>query len=275
MKLVQRLGNQPLAIHRREAGVVADLIRSGADETAFFGEVDEPDRDRPPYECQGGIAIIPVRGILLPGAGFGGYWFSFVTFYGQIQSALAHAIGSDEVRAIALHVDSGGGTVAGCFDLVDQIHALRGEKPIWAILDESAYSAAYAIASAADRVIVPRTGGTGSIGVVGMHVDYTGMLEQAGIKVTMLHYGARKVDSYPTVPLSDEARERAQADIDEMGELFVKTVARNRGLEPDAVRNTEAATFLGAHGVAAGLADEVLSPDQAFLALLETLDQAS
>jgi ClpP class serine protease len=45
-----------------------------------------------------------------------------------------------------------------------------GEKPIHAILTENAYSAAYAIASAADRISVPRTGGVGSVGVITMHL---------------------------------------------------------------------------------------------------------
>ncbi|TOL42864.1 serine peptidase, partial [Vibrio parahaemolyticus] len=70
---------------------------------------------------------------------------------------------------ICLDIDSPGGEVAGCFDLVDLIYELRGKKPIYAILSENAYSAAYAIASAADKIYVPRTGGVGSVGVIVIH----------------------------------------------------------------------------------------------------------
>jgi ClpP class serine protease len=71
---------------------------------------------------------------------------------------------------------------------------------MWAILNECAFSGAYAIASAADRITVPRTGGTGSIGVVWMHCDFSGALNDAGIKVTFVKRGARKIDGAPEIP---------------------------------------------------------------------------
>lgn len=266
--LGQRLLNEPLALHARRADLLKEQLRHGATDASLFG----PDRDPEPtdrcYDLSGGIAIIPVRGVLMPGDGW--CWFG-VTYYDAIRRGIAQAVEDADVKAIALHIDSPGGTVAGCFDLVDAIYGMRGSKPMWAILDEHAYSAAYALASAADRIMVPRTGGTGSIGVVGMHTDFSGMLEQMGITITTLQFGARKTDSYPTKPLSDDARDRMQAEIDAMGELFVETVARNRGLDPAKVRATEAGTFLGADGVTQGLADAVMAPDAAFLALLAEL----
>jgi hypothetical protein len=74
--------------------------------------------------------------------------YSGMTGYDGIRQNFLTALEDPAVRAIVLDIDSPGGEVAGCFDLVDTIYAARGEKPIWAILDESAYSAAYAIASA-------------------------------------------------------------------------------------------------------------------------------
>ncbi|WP_325095499.1 S49 family peptidase, partial [Burkholderia contaminans] len=62
-----------------------------------------------------------------------------------------------------------------------------------------------------------------------------------------------------------------QSDIDAMGELFVETVARNRGLAASKVRDTQAATYLGERGVKLGLADAVMPPDAAFRALLGKL----
>jgi signal peptide peptidase SppA len=181
------------------------------------------------------------------------------------------ALGDPDVRAIMLDIDSPGGEVAGCFDLVDAIYDARGRKPIWAVLTESAYSAAYAIASAADRIIVPRTGGTGSVGVICMHVDISQALSKAGIDVTLIHYGAKKADGNEFNPLSKDALSRFQSDVDKMGEIFVKTVARNRDLKTAVVRDTEAGTFLGAAGVEIGFADAVMAPDEAFASLLDEL----
>ena len=156
-----------------------------------------------------------------------------------------------------------------CFDLVDEIYAARAVKPIAAVLCENAYSAAYAIASAAEYITVPRTGGTGSIGVIWMHADFSQMLEKAGVKVTFVtsRGATRKTDGHSEIPLSPEALEAIQAEIDVMGDLFCDTVARNRGLDANAVRNLQAAGFLGQLGVDAGLADAVMSPTKALRAL--------
>lgn len=213
-----------------------------------------------------GVAIIPVRGVLFNGPScWGGT-------YGDIRRAFLAALDANDVQAIALLCDSPGGTVEGCFDLAELIYQARGAKPTHAILAESAYSAAYALASACDRISVPRTGGTGSVGVIAMHADLSGMLDEAGIKVTIIRCGERKAEGVPFEPLSDAALGRMQADVDTLGELFVDTVARNRGLKASAVRAQQAGTFLGATGVEAGLADAVAAPDEAFRALLGTFD---
>ena len=197
--------------------------------------------------------------------------YSGMTGYDGIRQNFLEALSDPAVEAIVLDIDSPGGEVAGCFDLVDTIYAARGEKPIWSVLSESAYSAGYAIASAADRIVVPRTGGTGSIGVISMHVDWSQALTEAGVKVTFITYGERKADGHPEIPLSKEALTRFQADIDTMGALFVATVARNRGMSAEQVRQTEAGTFMGEAGVSAGLADAVMSPDAAFRSLIESI----
>lgn len=194
-----------------------------------------------------------------------------MTGYDGIRANLKIALVDDLVRAIVLDIESPGGEVAGCFDLVDAIHVARAIKPIHAILTECAYSAAYAIASACDSITVPRTGGTGSIGVIVAHVDFSKALSSAGITVTLITYGEHKADGNDVQPLGDAARARMQADVNTVGELFVATVARNRNLSPAKVRATQALTYLGAAGVDAGLADAVMSPDAALLALLTDL----
>ena len=178
---------------------------------------------------EGGVAIVPVHGLLTHGRAFG---WSDETSYDSIRRSLAAAVADTAVRAVVLHINSPGGDVAGCFDLADAIYDMRGEKPIWAILDERAYSAAYALASSADRIIVPRTGGTGSIGVLAMHADLSGALDMAGVKITAIKFGARKDDGSPTRPLRGPALERAQADVDNLGELFVNLVGRGTETSP-------------------------------------------
>jgi capsid assembly protease len=214
------------------------------------------------YQVISGVAVVPIVGILFHDDS----WFG--SSYSAIGAAFRAALADPEAKGIALLIDSPGGEVAGCFDLADEIYNARDIKPIAAILDESAYSAAYALASAAEVISVPRTGGTGSIGTVTMHLDVTQALADAGLKVTTVQYGARKTELYPTSALTDEARARMQADVDILGEMFVDLVARNRGITAERVRKTEAGTFLGRSGVEAGLADVVASPQEAFAVLL-------
>jgi signal peptide peptidase SppA len=219
------------------------------------------------YGLINGIAIIPVQGVL----GAGGGWWCDSTPYSWIEAGFDAALRDDSVKAIVLDTNSPGGAVEGCFDLVDKIYAGRGTKPIWAILGESAYSAAYAIASACDRITVPRTGGAGSIGIVSLHVDISRMLKAAGVKITFLQYGKKKTDGAQEKPLSDDARACFQSDVDLMGDLFVETVARNRQLDAATIKKTEAGTFMGEAAVAIGLCDEVLSPSAAFQMLQNSI----
>jgi len=258
LALARRFANTPLALWEARAPAMLEGLRAYEEPPAM---VEGKYSDARPYDVIDGVGIVPIRGVLLHGDC---YWWDTMS-YDAIGRCLAQAIADPEVRGIALHVNSPGGEVAGCFDLADKIYEMRGAKPICAILDECAYSAAYALACAADTIVVPRTGGTGSIGVITMHVDMTKALEQWGIKVTTIKYGALKDASYPTTPLSDENRDRMQVDIDMLGEMFCSMVARNRGLSVDAVREMQAGTFLGDAGVKAGLANEVMAPADAFL----------
>lgn len=280
--LAQRLFNTPLAITPAKAEMVmaalADrfgitkLFRASGDMLAMSELVDaeEEEPDYRHYDVVHGVAVIPISGTLVHKSGYMRPTCG-MTGYDGIRANLSMALEDQSVRAIMLDIDSGGGEVSGCFDLVDAIYGARGQKPIWAVLSESAYSAAYAIASAADKVVVPRTGGTGSVGVICAHVDFSKALAKDGIAVTMIHYGARKADGNEFNPLSEEALARYQADVDKMGELFVATVARNRKLSVAKVRGTEATTFLGAEGVEIGFADAVMAPDEAFRSLLAEL----
>ena len=285
--LQARIFNRPVAIHPEKAEIItaalADrlgIIRIGGAEartSAMFDELDETyglsewvgGADMG-YDVVEGIAVLPIRGTLTQRLGLLRP-HSGMTGYDGIRQSFCTALEDPAVNAIMLDVDSPGGEVAGCFDLADMIFSARGAKPIWAMANECAYSAAYAIACAADKVVLPRTGGVGSVGVVCMHIDLSEALSKAGIAVTLIQYGAHKTDATDVKPLSTPAQMRLQADIDMIGALFVNTVAKFRGMTPAAVKATEAATFQGQAGVAAGLADAVMAPDAAFAALLAEL----
>jgi len=210
-----------------------------------------------PYKVNGqGTLLIPVKGVLLHDFPYAfGDW---ATGYDYITKAIERGVSDPVVKQIALVENSPGGEVAGCFECAEKIEAASKEKPVRAFAHESAYSAAYAIAaSAGDGITVSRTGGVGSIGVVTMHVDYSKMMDRAGVTVTFIHAGKHKVDGNPYEPLPDAVKARIQSRIDEMYSVFVSHVARNRGMEEGAVRATEALTFTASEALSNGLADAI------------------
>ena len=197
--------------------------------------------------------------------------------YGDIGDAIASAMDDPSVRGVILDVDSPGGEVGGLFDLIDQIRAIKAgtDKPLWAVANESALSAAYAIASTADRLYVTQTGEVGSIGVVAVHVDESAADAKAGLAWTFVFAGESKVDGNAHEPLSARARATIQADVDHLYAQLCGLVAANRGLTNEAVRGTNAAVYRGELAIRAGLADRLGTLDLAIAEMAAELDRAA
>ncbi len=225
-----------------------------------------------PYPVVDGIAVIEISGVLIHRGGWIGQ-SSGQTSYEGIAAQIEAAAADPAIRGLALEIDSFGGEVAGVFDLADRIRAIRGSKPVWAFVAEHAFSAGYALASQADRILLPRTGALGSIGVVVLHADMSGQLDQDGVLVTLVHSGQHKVDGNPYQPLPEAVRDDIQREIDVLRFLFAETVAAGRAgrLSHEAALATEAATYRGVDAVAVGLADEVTDLARGFAAFRQML----
>lgn len=219
------------------------------------------------YAVVDGIAVIQIAGSLV----HRGAWIgqsSGLTSYEGIAAQIDAAIEDPAVLGIALDIDSFGGEVAGAFDLADRIRMARAQKPVHAFVAEHALSAGYVLASQADRIILPRTGAVGSIGVVALHTDMSGALDQKGIAVTLIHVGSHKIDANPYQPLPEAVHNQMQRELEVVRFLFAETVAAGRGdrLTQTAALATEAAVLRGADAIAAGLADDLADPITAFRA---------
>jgi signal peptide peptidase SppA len=258
----QELCNAPLALHAGGAWLAGAVMANAPHGRAAVPARPHQQTYDPGYDVVQGVAVIKVSGLLVQCLGSARPVMG-MTGYDGLRHALRNAVQAKNITRIVLDIDSPGGEVAGCFDLVDDIYAVRDEKPIRAILSENAYSAAYAIASATGRIYMPRTGGAGSIGIIAMVLDISGALQMAGVQLNVLTFGARKADGYPELPLSPAGRARFQNDVDTLGNLFAETVARNRGLRKADVLAFQARTFMGQDAVNAGLVDVIASPADA------------
>ena len=257
--LASRIYGTPLLIARSKLEIIlaalGDRIAWKPAEAALPTPAPRPVAAAPP-----GIALIPVYGTLVRRT-LGLEAASGLASYGEIAAMLDAAIADPAIEGILLDVDSPGGEAGGVFELAEEVRAADAVKPVWAIASDAAFSAAYAIASAASRLVVTRTGGVGSIGVIAMHVDQSVKDTQDGYRYTALIAGARKNDFSPHAQLSGEAATRLQAEVDRLYAMFVAHVAAMRGLDSAAVRATEAGLYFGEEALAAGLADAVGSFD--------------
>ncbi|MER9833452.1 S49 family peptidase [Mesorhizobium sp. M0145] len=250
---------------------LGEIEKAGSDPAGFwFSDDDYRSRYRP-YVVKNGILHVPVKGVLLNDFPFalGGY----ATGYEYIWQAIKRGVDDSTVKGIALIVNSGGGMVAGNFDLVDRMFSVRGIKPIRAFAAEHAYSAAYNVFAATDHGTVARTGGVGSIGVVVTHFEYSKMFDEAGVAINIIRSKPGKMEGNPYEKLSEGARERIQERVDEFHKQFVAMVARNRSMDVKAVDATGAHTFMAQQAIENGLADEVGALDDAITAFEATFSE--
>jgi signal peptide peptidase SppA len=257
--LASRLYGTPLLLARAKLDVILSVL----------GErVNWPESDlavplvpkRPTIDAPAGIAVIPVVGSLVrrtvgldPASGF--------TSYAEIVGMVDAALADPSVEGIVLDIDSPGGEAGGVFELGERIRAADAIKPVWSVAADTAFSAAYAIGCSASRLLISRTGGVGSIGVIAMHVDQTARDAQQGYRYTPITAGDHKNDFSPHEKLGPEAHARLQAEVDRLYAMFVDHVAAMRRLDADVVRATEAGIYFGMDAVTAGLADAVGSLD--------------
>jgi signal peptide peptidase SppA len=207
-----------------------------------------------------GFAIIPIHGSLINR--FGGYYGS-VTGYNFIRRQHMAAVMDPDVKYIIHDHNSYGGEAAGCFELSADIKNTRGSKPIIAVVDSNCYSASYALATAADKIIVTPSGGVGSVGVVAMHVNMKGMLDKFGVEITFIHSGDHKVDGNPYEALSAEVKADLQKSIDKSRGKFVALVADNLGLDSKIIYDTQARTYRADDAMELGLVHAVAVPSAA------------
>ena len=267
-RIFERLYGRPLLLLPDKAFTIERVFQQHLLSMSTEAVVREAYRDSgaapaaaKPYDMTaGGVAVLQIVGTMVQRSSFMDA-MSGITSYAEIGFNFAVAEADPDVKGILLEIDSGGGEVNGCFDLVDQITG--STKPVWCVANEAAYSAAYAIASAADRIYMPRTAGVGSIGVIALHVDESERDKKQGYSYTPIFAGDHKYDANSHEPLPGDVRAAIQADVDRLYKLFVETVADNRSMTTAQVIATQADVFHTAAAIDLGLADDAGTLDDA------------
>lgn len=237
-----------------------DMMMAG-----MFDAREAPPPVEAPYafDLQGNVGVVSVKGPLVnnddPYNRYRG-----VTSYADVRRAMVYAAQHADVQAILLDINSGGGAVSGCADCGALIASIDSSvKPVYAYTDSVMASAAYWLGSSARKVYVSQTAMTGSIGVISTHMEYSKMLKEAGVGVTVMRAGEYKALANSLEPLTDVAKMQIQDQLNAAYGIFIGHVAEARGTTVAIADKTmgQGREFFGAAAVEAGLADGVKTFD--------------
>lgn len=258
--------SETLAIDPRALGKAYSLPSDepgGVEQHAIDGDLDA---------C---VGIVEIHGPLTQRAT--SHLCGYSDGYDAIAARFEEAMCDPDVTTVVMVIDSPGGDVAGLFEAVARMQAVKASqnKRVLAYADEMIASAAYAIATVADEIFLPRSGQVGSVGVMGIHVDETGAAEKAGLKFTVFRSGPRKAEGNPIEPLTDVASEAIQERIDTLAEQFFELVAESRGMSVGDVAKLEGAMFSGQQAVKKGLADGLATKETVMTIKAKTSPKAT
>lgn len=174
----------------------------------------------------------------------------------DLEKGLADIAQDDDVHALIVRINSPGGTAAGGEALYYALRGVAQKKPVVAVMDETAASAAYMAALGADYIVARKSSITGSIGVIFQSADISGLLEKLGVKPEAVRSGALKARPNPLEPMSAAVRAATERVVMDIHDLFVGLVADRRGLDLATVRGfADGRVFTGREAQGLGLVD--------------------
>ena len=247
----------------RAAGQPRDWASTEENAPIYAGESVQGNR--------GAIHVLRLHGTVMPRGGMMARMSGGASLE-MFQKAFENAAADNTAQAIVIEIDSPGGRVEQVQETAAMIFAARRSgRPIVAVANSLAASAAYWIGAAADELVVTPSGRVGSIGVYTMHDNLSAALEKAGVERSVIQAGARKTEGLPFGSLSKEARAATQAQVDHTYRTFTADVARFRGVSVDVVRADPEASaehfgggraYHAAEAVRLGMADRVATFDE-------------
>lgn len=241
------------AITPEMMGTMADIARESRKTCdAIAREMGKDMKDANAASIRDGVAVIKVSGPLFRYANLMTR-ICGATSYELLAQDFNKAVQNPNIKGILLDIDSPGGEVNGCSELSDMIYQARDTKPIIAYASGACCSGAYWIASACDKILAADTAILGSIGVVSI-------FEKDDEDKTIEIVSSQSPNKRPDIN-TEEGKAKIQARVDELAEVFIAKVARNRGITAvDVVKNFGAGDVsVGQHAVRNGLADGLSS----------------
>lgn len=213
----------------------------------------------------GNLAIVNVSGQLTTSNRAYNRYIGMVS-YDEIRNAVFSAIDAEGIDGIVLNMDTPGGAASGVSELSDFLSEVdQSVKPIYTYTGTSMASGGYWLGSVGREIYASKLATVGSIGVITVHASYEKMYKDNGIEITVLRAGEFKALGSPYEKLDDKARSQIESQMNTIYDVFLETVAENRGTSVNSLKETaaEGRVFVGADAVTIGLVDQVTSFDAA------------
>ena len=206
----------------------------------------------------GNVALIKINGEI----GSGGNLFSSGAVSDKIIAEIKDANSNPYVKALLVEINSPGGSVVATKEIASALKSVNKTKVCW--LRDTAASGAYWIASECNYIVADNFTITGSIGVTGSYIEFSGLFEKYGINYVRLVSGEEKDIGSPYRKPTQKEIESLQAILDEIHSAFVKEIAHNRNLTiNDVEKIADGSVFTGEHAKELGLIDKIGGKDDA------------
>ncbi|MCJ7791074.1 MAG: signal peptide peptidase SppA [Dehalococcoidia bacterium] len=204
----------------------------------------------------GKIVVIPLSGTITTGD------YSLVSSStitpGLVRYYLSKVEKDKTVKAIVFRIESPGGEIEPCQEILLEIERVKETKPIVVSMGGTAASGGYYISTQADKIVALPTTQTGSFGVISAVINVEGLLEKLGIQIETFKGGKYKDMYWGFRELTPEEEEIMQEMVDEYYEQFIDVVAEGRGLSREEVRNLATGQlYSGTEAKELGLVDEL------------------
>ena len=209
----------------------------------------------------GNVAKIKISGLITT-EGDASFLAQPVTSSSDFREFIEEAEKDGSIKAILIEINSPGGAPVASAEIADAIKA--SNKPTVAWIREEGASGAYWAASACDKIVAHPLSITGSIGVIGSYLQFSGLLERYNVTYERLVAGDYKDAGSPYMPLESSDRQFLQSAINEMYYYFIGSVAKNRNMSVEAVtRIADGKFYTGMQAKKLGLVDELGGQDKA------------
>ncbi len=257
-RTIQAVASEPWAATTATIEQVWMVVNRLGDPVALRSRKDAQLENTRDTTIRNGVAIISVSGPLVRYSDLFSE-ISGATSYSRIAKDLGEVVRNPEVKSILLDINSGGGSVDGCQELAGHILEARKSKPVRAYIGGMGCSAAYWLASACEKIYAAETSITGSIGVQ--------MIASAEEKDGSIKFLSSHSPNKNASPHGEKGRTEVQRIVDDLGEIFVKSVAENRGISKDEVLKNygQGSVFVGPEGLKRGLIDEISTIEEILL----------